>query len=142
MCLKNAFRCISVSEKYLRGQRVSVLKKKKKKQHDYFFSRDRIFNEKCSNLSIFCKKNYQKIIGLRYWQSAHKRQVHQWENKREIQHKLEITVISIENKNEVNVIKCHQVQPASISTCYFLRTIHYRWVVKPESVLVSFSVPV
>ena len=28
MCLKNAFRCISVSEKYLRGQRVSVLKKK------------------------------------------------------------------------------------------------------------------
>ena len=57
MCLKNAFRCISVSDKYLRGQRVSVLKKKqKKKQHDYFFSRDRIFNEKCSNLSIFCKK--------------------------------------------------------------------------------------
>ena len=37
MCLKNAFRCISVSEKYLRGQRVSVLKKKKKNSMTTFF---------------------------------------------------------------------------------------------------------
>ena len=36
MCLKNAFRCISVSEKYLRGQRVSVLKKKKNSMTTFF----------------------------------------------------------------------------------------------------------
>ena len=111
------------------------------KQHNYFFSRHKILNEKCSNLSILSKTIYHKVIGLRYRQSFYKRQIHNLGNRRELEVTV-TTVTTVGNTNEVNVIKCHQVQLASLSTYYFLLTIHYRWLEKPESVTVSFSVPI
>ena len=59
MCLKNAFRCISVSEKYLRGQRVSVLKEKKKKNSMTTFFHETEFSMKNAQICPFFVK---KII--------------------------------------------------------------------------------
>lgn len=65
---ENAFRYISILEKDLKEQRLSV------KNSITTFSRDKILNEKCSNLSNFSKTIYHMVIGLRYRQSFYKRQ--------------------------------------------------------------------